>query len=170
VFNLLSLLISLAILFFVIRFRIHVHIVYQGSPWVASPRRKQAGVKACSSSTRALLPIQKGRNDNAARLETQPQALRHPPIRTSGHRAQNTGDSQALPRPVASFTRIARVAENPGTTQPPAQVQVEIRSALVNLGAPKSRARATAQKVCQQHPGADFDQLVRIAIQEVQAA
>jgi len=124
VFNALSLLISLAILFFVIRFRIHVHVVYQGSSWVASPRRKQAGVKACSSSTRALLPI-------------------------SGRRAAETAvTSEALPTAMTL----------------PVQ---DLQSALVNLGASKSRARATAQKVCQQHPGAGFDQLVRIAIQEV---
>jgi len=118
------LLFSLAILFFVVRFRIHVHVVYQGSPWVASPRRKQAGVKACSPTTRALLPI-------------------------SGRRAAVMAvSSEALP------TAITRPAQ-------------DLQSALVNLGANKAKARATAQRVCQQHPGAGFDQLVRIAIQEV---
>jgi len=136
-----SLLISLAILFFVIRFRIHVHVVYQGSPWVASPRRKQAGVKACSSSTRALLPLEAPNRATAMKLgeiQGNGQVRRgHPYSQRNEHVAPECSDLQ---------------------------------SALVNLGASKSRARTTAQKVCQQHPGADFDQLVRIAIQEVQAA
>jgi len=140
VLNLLFFLFSLAILFFVVRFRIHVHVVYQGSSRDYSRPRPKSG--------RSTPRLQY--SSDAGSPATRPESF-------SGRRAE------------ADRQPVARLTSAPTAMTPPVQF-FDVQSALVNLGAPKAKARATAQRVCQQHPGAGFDQLVRIAIQEVQAA
>jgi len=138
VLNLLFFLFSLAILFFVVRFRIHVHVVYTSSSRDYSRPRPKSGrgtPRLTSTSSDAGSPA------------TRPESL-------SGRRAE----ADAMP--------VARLTSAPTAMTLPVQF-FDVQSVLVNLGAPKAKARATAQRVCQQHPGAGFDQLVRIAIREV---
>jgi hypothetical protein len=84
-----------------------------------------------------------------------------PPASLSGRRAEAP---DRIPLPVEP-TATTRPVQSQETT--PIQ---DLQSALVNLGAKPHRAKAAAEHVCRNLPQAPFDTLLRVAIQEVQAA
>ncbi len=131
------------ILFYIVKFRVHVHIHATYTPTtsrrVASPARKR--------------PVA---SDSATGLEASNQAIARP-------RATGTY-SQVDPNVPAALTAHVRVLD------PAVQHLRDIESALVNLGAKHGRARATAAQVVREYPDATLDVQLSVALQTVGAA
>jgi hypothetical protein len=143
---LLCLLASSAILFYVLRFRVHVHVTYAPT----TSRRCSSSSPARKRGTATETPRQ---------TATVPQSL-------SGRRAEAEGTDARLryraseqhgPEDATAMTR-------------PVQTIEDIASGLVNLGAQKRPALLAARKAVRDYPDADFDIQFSIAIQEVRAA
>lgn len=119
-FSTLCLIITSAILFFILKYRVHVHVTYTPTSSRVTARKGRRAEEATGTDART----------------------RHGP---------------ALPQ------AMTRPAKDPGSI-----VWGDITSALVNLGAPKAKAQAAAQKAVRQFPDS-FDDQLRAAIQEVAA-
>jgi len=135
-FSLFCLLASIAILCFVLKFRVHVHLHVECSP-SSSRGVRHVRVKAGKGYSESPLASLSGRRSEAI---------------------------NRTPLPVE-----APLSNRPVPSQETTPIQ-DLQSALVNLGAKPHRAKAAAEHVCRNLPQAPFDTLLRVAIQEVQAA
>ena len=118
-FNFFCLLVSIGTLVFILRYRIHVHVVYSSSRRDSRPRAKSAGSKACPH-TRAALPISGRQTTGQLTSEAQPVASRPGPVQDLASALVNLGASKASARaaalrayqqaPNASFDELVRIA------------------------------------------------------------
>ena len=118
-FNLLSLLFSIGTLAFILRYRIHVHVVYSSSRRDSRPRAKSAGSKACPH-TRTALPISGRRAGGVSQSSEAPTVAMTRPVQDLASALVNLGASKASARaaalrayqqaPNASFDELVRIA------------------------------------------------------------
>ena len=138
--------ISLAILFFILRYRVHVHITWTPP---ASPVR-QSRVK--------------GRRAEAQVGTLKPTAMTRPALTRMAAGAR-MGNRPVTGSPNGAGGRLPESRPVPIDSV----VWGDIASALENLGAPKHRAKAAAQHVARNWPDAGFDEQLRQAFREVAA-
>ncbi len=170
-----------AILFFIIKYRVHVHVTLQVPGNAQSSRR---GRKTGRGDSTLPLPSNSPEvlYDAATRHEDKQESVRHAAIRKAVRDPKGARDPEALRGPGASSAGTARMAETPKQTQAPTQdrtrpvvisatpesiVWGDVASALVNLGADKKQARAAAMKACREYPDAPFNSVFTAALQEV---
>jgi hypothetical protein len=199
-FNAFCLLASFAILYFILRYRVHVHVSIQrprirmaassrtscvaevaeraaqeteailSSRGALSSARKpgrraEASAKAAVTQNTGHLPTATTRPDKFSEV---PQCPRSTVSSAVGATGENVNHSKRgyVPESARSATR-----NDPTSTSEKQQEirQRDIESVLLNLGAKKHRAVATAEHVTRNWPDADFDTQLRAAIQEIAA-
>ena len=132
---------SAAILYYVLRYRIHIHIeISHASAWGSPGRSRRAEF------------------DSPAEASSSPSRQR---VKASGVVTRTRGGELRAPD-----DRVRSTA----TTRPAISRVQDITSALVNLQAKPQRAKAAAEHVVRNWPDADFDTQFRAAVKEVQAA
>ena len=154
-FNLFCLLASSAILFYVIKYRVHVHVTLTTSRRTSEAREGRRAEK---------IPIGVETSTATTRPETEaPNRAIAKPLRGKQVNQRMSCCSVSEMQPSAGIGASLATEQH----APLGSAISDVTSALVNLGASKGKARAAALKACKEHPDASFDIQFSVALQEV---